>query len=365
MRVLYPLRYFPTLTETFVYREIDGLVDRGHEVVIASLGSREDGDLQGEPPRAAVLAVPRHPIRGRLRARGEGLRWLAKIRGDEEAARLSWLLSQVGPLDRVHAHFAGAAAEWARAIGLELGLPYSVMVHAVDLFRPRDTLDEVLGGAQVVLTVAEHHRLLLAGRGIESRLLRCGPDLAAWSVGPPPEGPLVALAVGRNVPKKGLDLLLQAWAQLQRPEARLHLVSDLADPGLPGVTVHGLLPPAGVRQVMAACNLAVLPCRRAPDGDMDGVPVSLMEALAAGRPAIGTRVSGLPELLDETCGWLLPPERVDLLVEALREAHDRPLERAVRGARGPRRLRDRGFTLEDQVDGLLRAWGLSVDERDG
>lgn len=360
MRVLYPLRYYPTLTETFVYREIDGLIDRGHEVVIASMGERQDGALQDEPPRSPVLRVPRHPLRGRLRAHGPGLRWLAGVRGAEEAARLAWLLETVGPVDRVHAHFAGAAAEWGRAIQLELGLPFSVMVHAVDLFRPRETMEEVLGAASVVLTVAEHHRALLRVRGVESRLLRCGPDLRAWRMEPPPAGPLVALAVARNVPKKGLDLLLQAWEQLDRPQARLHLVSDLADPGLPGVQVHGLLPPAGVRALLAGCNLGVLPCRRAPDGDMDGVPVSLMEALAAGRPVIGTEVSGLPELLDEACGWLLPPERVDRLVQALREAHDRPEERFRRGAAGPGRLRERGFTLDAQVDGLLRAWGTSA-----
>lgn len=359
MRVLYPLRYFPTLTETFVYREIDGLIDRGHEVVVASMGERQDGSLQAEPPRAPVLRVPRHPLRGRLRARGAGLSWLARVRGGEEAARLGWLLETLGPIDRVHAHFAGAAAEWGRAVHLELGVPTSVMVHAVDLFRPRATLDEVLGAASVVLTVAEHHRALLRERGIESRLLRCGPDLPTWRMAPPPGGPLVALAVARNVPKKGLDLLLQAWSQLDRPGARLHLISDLADPGLEGVRVHGLMPPAGVREVLAGCNLGVLPCRRAPDGDMDGVPVSLMEALAAGRPVIGTAVSGLPELVDESCGWLLPPERVDLLVEALRKAHDQPAERLRKGYSGPRRLTERGFTLEAQVEGLLRAWGSS------
>ena len=66
---------------------------------------------------------------------------------------------------------------------------------------------------------------------------------------------------------------------------------------------------------MAACNLFILPCRKASDGDMDGVPVALMEALASGRPVITTSVSGIPELVDEKVGWMVPPNRPDLLAE--------------------------------------------------
>jgi len=359
MRVLYLLRYFPTLTETFVYREIDALRELGVEVIIAALGRRSDGDLQGELPRAQVLRVPRHPIAGRLAAAGPGQRWLSQVRGRAEGARLAWLRQTLPPVDRLHAHFAGGAAEWARALALDLGIPWSVTVHAVDLFKPRPSLDLLLAEAHPVVTVARHHQALLAERGARSSLVRCGPDLARWDLGPPPDGPLHALAVGRNVPKKGLDLLLAAWSELDRPQARLTLVSDMADPGMPGVTVTGLLPPAGVREAMSRANTVVLPCRRAPDGDMDGVPVSLMEGLAASRPAISTTVSGIPELVDTSVGWLLPPEDPAALVDALRAAHDDPAERRRRGARGPARLAEEGFSAPVQARRLLAAWTAS------
>lgn len=360
MKVLYLLRYYPTLTETFVYREIDALLDQGVEVVVAALGRRADGALQAEPTRAPVLHVPDRPLAGRLSAPGPGQRWLATWRGTRDAARLPWLLRRVADVDRVHAHFAGGAAEWARAVALQTGRPFSVMVHAVDLFRPRPSLRQVLGAADVVLTVARHHQELLAAQGIDSRLLRCGPDLDRWASPAPPDGPLRAIAVGRNVPKKGLDLLVEAWRELDRPGATLDVVSDLPDPALPGLRVHGLQPPPRVRQLVAASNLVVLPCRRAPDGDMDGVPVSLMEGLAAGRAVLGTTVSGLPELVDEAVGWLIPPDDRPALVAALRQAHDAPQERTQRGARGPERLASRGFTLQAQVEGLLSAWRVTV-----
>ena len=89
---------------------------------------------------------------------------------------------------------------------------------------------------------------------------------------------------------------------------------------------------------------------------MDGVPVSLMEGLAAGRAVMSTRVSGVPELVDPEVGWLLPPEDTLALRQALREAHDRPEERLRRGTAGPARLAQRGFTVQEQARTLLRGW---------
>jgi glycosyltransferase involved in cell wall biosynthesis len=106
---------------------------------------------------------------------------------------------------------------------------------------------------------------------------------------------------------------------------------------------------------MASASVLVLPCRRATSGDMDGVPMVLMEAMALGRPVVTTRLSGIPELVDEAVGWLVPPEDPAALVQALREATNRD-ECARRGAHGPARLRERGFTLADQVEGVLSAW---------
>lgn len=357
MRVLYPLRYFPTLTETFVYRELDALVDLGIAPTIASLGRREDGALQDEAPAVPVWELPRRPLTGRLRAPGPGQRWLAEVQRDKDAARLPWLLARLGDVDRVHAHFAGEAAEWARAIHLETGLPYTVTVHAVDLFKPRPSFDRVLADAQAVVTVAAHHQDLLAARGHRAELVRCGPRLADWAgLPPPPDGPLRALFVGRDVDKKGLSDLLEAWERGMPDDARLVVVSDRADPGIRGVEVRGLLPPSAVREELARANLVVLPCRRAEDGDLDGVPVALMEALAARRPVVAGAVSGVPELVDEEVGWLVPPRRPDLLQEALLHAHGDSDERLRRGDSGPDRLRSRGFTVQAQATALAELW---------
>lgn len=358
MNVLYPLRYFPTLTETFIYNEIGRIqqLDPSVQIQIAALGTRDDGAVQSSLPAVPVLRVPRRPLTGRLRPATAGMQWLKEHQRPKDAARLPWLAQRIDEVEHVHAHFAGEAAEWARALWLDRGLPYTVMVHAVDLFRPRPSLGAVLRDAAEVLAVADFHVQRLADLGIAARRVRCGPDLA-WLDSPPLEarGPLRALFVGRDVPKKGLDTLLAAW-HAAPAGAQLDVISDHTGPTPPGVAVHGPQPASAVRDAIRQANVMVLPCRRAPDGDLDGVPVALMEALAAGRPVITTPVSGIPELVDEAVGWLVPPDDPVALAAALREAQD-PTERARRGAMGPARLRERGFTLTDQARGVKKSWG--------
>lgn len=362
MRVLYVLRYYPTLTETFVYNEIDAirLMYPQTAIEIAALGTRSDGATQDRLPSVPVHRVPRRPLVGRLQRSSAGLRWLRAHQRPKDAARLPWLAARLDGIDHIHVHFAGEAAEWAHALWLDRGIPYTVMVHAVDLFRPRPSLSAVLSGAHAVLTIAGHHVQRLSVLGITARLVRCGPSLEAFAApDPPAPGPLRGLFVGRNVPKKGLDTLLAAWAGAP-PGARLEVISTLSGPAPPGVTVLGPQPSSAVRAALWRSNVTILPCRQAPDGDLDGVPVVLMESLAAGRPVITTPISGIPELVDDGVGWLVPPGDAAALREALVAASD-PTVRAARGAAGPGQLRARGFTLRRQAAGVHHSWHAVAD----
>lgn len=362
MRVLYLLRYYPCLTESFVREELRAIAARPDiDPVVVSMGTRPDAELlpASAHPEVPVWELPRRPVERYLPGRrpSAGERFLREHQRRQDAARLPWLRARVSraqpAVDRIHVHFAGEAAELAHALWLDLGVPYTVMVHAVDLFKPRPSLESVLGAAETVLTVCDHHRAVLDRSGIRARVLRCGPKLTDWAgLPPPPGGPLRALFVGRNVPKKGLDTLLSAWPPGD-PDARLLVVSGGVSPVPPGVRIQSPGPPDAVRAAMAWANLVVLPCRIAPDGDRDGVPLVLMEAIAAGRPVLSTPVAGIPELVEPPVGWLCAPDRP----RALRDLLDGAVQSA-REARspGPAWLQARGFTLAAQVDGLCRTW---------
>ncbi len=357
MRVLYLLRYYPTLTETFVAQEIRVVASRGIEVEIASLGARSDGALQDMAPDVPTHELPRRPLGWQLRKKTAGSRWLADQQRPRDAARLPALAKLAAGFDRIHVHFAGEAAEMAHALHMDLGLPYTVMVHAQDLFKSRPSLARVLGAAEQVLTISKHNQATLEAMSILSTVVRCGPDLNRLRPAPMPMHPLHALFIGRDVPKKGLDTLLEAWAGLDRAGARLSLVTDATLRAPPaGVKLLGLQPPSQIPGLLTDCHLLVLPCRRAPDGDMDGIPLVLMEALAMGRPVLTTPISGIPELVDSAVGWLVPSDDVSSLRRVLCAIFDDLDVTGRKGEGGPHRLRQRGYHLEAQVDGVVAAW---------
>jgi len=132
------------------------------------------------------------------------------------------------------------------------------------------------------------------------------------------------------VPKKGFGDLLTALARLSADGVawRAHLVGggplldDLQDQkarlGLDDLEITGALQQVEIRHLLDQADVFVLPCIPAPDGDVDGIPVSLMEAMAAGCPVISTRVSGIPELLKNgDAGLLVEPDSPTELAAAL------------------------------------------------
>jgi len=369
--VLYVLRYFPTLTETFVYREIAELTRRGVEIQIVAIGTRADGVLQDELPPVPVLRPPRglstwRAVRAAARALGRPVgrrewRWLRVRFSAKVAVRVLWLAQEAERLGvtRIHAHFAGEAAEWARSVAVLLDLPFGVTVHATDLFRPRPSLPRIVREANPLVAIAEHHRALIADRyGVQATVVRCGVEparYAALRTPRPSAGPLRVVCVARYAAKKGVDALVHAVERLP-VNATLRLVSDAPRHLASNRTTVGPLPPSEIPAVLWEADVFALPCRVAADGDRDGIPVALMEAMAAGLPVITSAISGIGELVDDEVGWLVPPNDDEALSAALLEAAASDSGRARRGQAGRARVSARGFTIAAQVDGLQAAW---------
>ena len=354
MRVAYLVSRFPTVSETFVLRELDAVA--ADPRIDAELHALFPPPCEAVVHPAALAWVPRlhrpTPVSGvralawwLVRHPRRTLSTLAIVTAGyarvprvlpRALATVALACAHARGLraDHVHAHFASYPALAAWVAWRLTGTPYSFTAHAHDLFIHQAMLARKAADAAFVVAISEFNRRFLrehAGTGPAVHVVHCGVEPERFPFrerrpGSPPR--LVCVATLKA--QKGQAVLLRALAAL--PAARLDLVGDGPDRARLeaeavrlGVTervrFHGSLPEAGVAEVLAAADVFVLPSVIAPDGDMEGIPVALMEALASGVPAVATRQSGVPELVrDGETGFLAEPGDADSLREAIARA---------------------------------------------
>jgi glycosyltransferase involved in cell wall biosynthesis len=256
-----------------------------------------------------------------------------------------------------HAHFATGANVAAMVLGRLTGMPFSFTTHAVDLYARPVLLCETLAAARFGVTSTAYNQGFLRERcgaaGAKVALVRACVDPGEFArVVSEPHAPPVVLAVGRYIEKKGLADLVAASATLagQGIDCRTVIVGDgperpalaaaIATAGLgTRVELHPPVTQDTLRGLYARADIVALPCVVAADGDRDGIPVSLIEALAVGLPVVSTTVSGIPELVTPDVGLLVPPHDPPALAEALAALLTDPARRARLGAAGPARVR--------------------------
>lgn len=366
-RIAYIMKRYPRLSETFILTEIATMEELGAELALFSL-------LQPEPPPhhplVASIRAPLHHLppdrRAKIRALGAAhaaCAARAPLRYAHALGRLAYSAAQSrAPLgvvkqflragfvadrckrqgiDLIHAHFANAPAAVAWFAATMSGIPYSFTTHAKDLYltSPR-VLRRRIRGAQFVTTCTrynvEHLRTITPQRDhAKLRLVYHGIDLARFSVraaarAPKPE-PLI-LSVGRLVPKKGFDDLIAACAILRdggipfrceivgEGPLRDEMEQDIARRGLAGqVHLKGAMTHADLIAFYREADIFALAPRIVADGDRDGIPNVIAEAMAIGVPVVSTAVSGIPELVQNSVtGMLVPPQSPDALAAALR-----------------------------------------------
>ena len=398
MRILYVLTQYPKLSETFVLQEIALLREMGHDVWACSF--REPRASESEvigrsgfwiaprrvAPRSFKLALNalRHagiPAAGQANgARGSRReRLLERLAFGALGPWVGSVAAEMGA-EYIHAHFGAAAATAAWAAARDLGVPFGFTAHAQEIFRKANPwLREKTLAAALPLTISQFHRRFLIERlgpavGGRFEVVRCGVDLSQFTLREVAPAHDIS-SVGRLVEKKGFDLLLRALACLPEPRPSCRIVGDgplradleqeirrrgLAD----SVQLLGSLPHGGVREVVERSRLFVLPCRVAADGDQDGLPVVLMEALALGKAVVTTPVAAIPELVeDQQTGLLAPVDSPHDLAAAITRLRDDPaLARRLADA-GRKRVvecydvRKNTAALADLIHALVRAQG--------
>ncbi|HEY7690261.1 MAG TPA: glycosyltransferase, partial [Dongiaceae bacterium] len=398
--ILIILKGYPRLSESFIAQEIRALELRGLPLRLASL--RRPTDKAVHPVhreiRAPVSYLPeylyREPLRvlrawWRLRRhpryRDARQAWLNDLRRDFTPNRgrrfgQALVLAAELPDDvgHLHAHFLHTPASVTRYASILTGLPWSCSAHAKDIWTTPDwEKREKLADAAWVATctaVGREHLHSLAPAGKPVILAYHGLDLARFTRierpasaadGNPLRPPVAILSVGRAVPKKGYGDLLQALAALPAG-LNWRLVHIGGGPLLPELKqqadrfgLAGRIAWQGAQaqeQVLTqyrAADIFVLASRIAGDGDRDGLPNVLMEAQSQGVAVLATRVSGIPELIDDgATGVLVEPDDSRALTRGLETLIREPALRQRLGEAGRRRI-EAQFDMERGIDLLL------------
>jgi glycosyltransferase involved in cell wall biosynthesis len=397
--ILFILKGYPRLSETFIAQEIRALEQRGIKLRIVSL--RFPTDKHVHPVHREIAAPvaylpeylyqePLRVLRGWWQARrlpgyaAAFRQWIADLKRDFTTNRgrrfgqACVLAAELGERaawpKRLHAHFIHTPASVAYYTHLMTGIPWSTSAHAKDIWTtPEWEKREKLASMDWLVTCTETgHRVLaaLAPRPEKASLVYHGLDFTRFAEPPArttnTSGLITLLSVGRLVPKKGYAGLIEAlgrlpkdldWRfrhigggplkdELQAAAQKLGIAERIA--------WLGAKPQETVLAEYRGANLFILNSRIAEDGDRDGLPNVLMEAQSQRLPVIATNLAGIPELvIDGETGALVPPDDAPALAAAIERLMRDPTLRARMAAAGYARVRGQ-FSMERGIADLER-----------
>lgn len=395
LRVAYVLSEYPNLTQTFVEREVHAVRAAGVHVEPMSLrmSALDATGVIFPTLSGGIAALTRAVRRNRaavwhlLRACVSGSRpWNLRPRVVNVVILFKSIeLAEVArrrKITHIHGHFiwGGGTAAWM--IAKLLDIPFSVTVHAFDIYDQRvgdNLLTRKLDDAAFIVSVSAFNVAELVRRksewGRKSHVVRCGIDVS--QITPRPyrrsrtivseartETRLKVVCVGRLTEKKGIRFLLSAVHRLSTQHSfDVVIIGDGEDAAVLRdfaralgvshcVQFRGSQSNADVLAELANADIFALPCVVTQSGDRDGIPVVLMEAMAAGLPVVSTSVSGIPELIsDNHNGVLVRPRDAGDLAHALERLADSEALRARLGEQGRRTIVER-FNIRDSATSL-------------
>lgn len=380
MRLAYLCNLYPAVSHSFVRREIEGVERAGHVVHRFTLrpppadlrdpadrreAEQTEAILQQGLARlllAALILSASHPAKtlsalaAAWRLSAPGLN--SKFRHIAYWLEAAWLVRRLKELEveHLHAHFGtnpAAVAAIGRAWG---GVEFSFTVHGPNEFDSplQLSLPQKIAAAKLVAGISNYGRSQLMRWGAPAYwpkiiVARCGlgPDFLDRPIKAIRSGSKDLVCIARLSPAKGLPLLIEACARLRDlgerftltvvgdGELRKSLEEQIHREKLEDcVHLVGIRTSAEIRDHLETARAFVLP------SFAEGLPVVIMEALALARPVVTTAITGIPELVDAECGWLIPPGSVTALVDAMVEVLNAPEgELNSRGKVGQERVR--------------------------
>lgn len=360
---------FPQLTETFILREMSSLPQDEWDVELFPLIIQDEGIIHDEASvwsqRAhapswssiiganfkLVLSRPLLYIQSFLRTIiGNFASPKFLIRSIYLFPKVVWMAEQMRKINvkHIHAHFATHPAFAAWLINQITGISYSVTVHAHDIFVNKTMLRQKIENACKVVAISEFNRRYLddfLGGDVKEKtsVIRCGIEPEKYSLKNREDGvalrnPLKILCIGSLQPYKGISYLIDACAILRdkgvnfrcqvigKGELQSELQNRIAKKGLGEFVI--LLGPRKqdeVAKLLSEADCYVQPSVITNTGKMEGIPVAIMEAMAAGLPVIASNLSGIPELVKhQQTGLLVAPADSEALADAILKIGEAP-----------------------------------------
>lgn len=376
MKIAFIAHVFPRLHNTFILNEVVELIKLGHDVRIYSIKRAPEHVLNNDVQRFSLLQRTHYFEEFPLDS-DEGVRAFDAYRQyfKEKIYFFRGVARHIAEenFDMLHGIFGNRPAEAAMILSELSGVPFSFEAHAFDLFVDFPFSQQKFAAAEFIQTESQYNR-----------------DYLIHSLGAPPEKvKVVHLAPNRDMldevkekredtlvvsacrlhPIKGLQFALQAIAALlpEFPnlkyviagdgEAGLELLGEARRLGLLDiVTFAGDMSNEDVARLIGRAAVFVLPCVISEDGDRDGTPTALAEAMYLGTPVVSSRISGIPELVDDRVnGILTEAGNVPQLIDALRTVLADKALRARMGSKGRDKIA-REFDIRKSCNELLNLW---------
>lgn len=395
-KVGYVVKRYPRHSETFIVNEILAHEARGCSLEIFSLRPTIDTHFQD------LLALVKSPVNylvGNDTIKGIEF-WalvnqvsqtipdiwekLSCAKGEEHrdvyqalALALEIKIKKIGHL---HAHFASSATSVARMAAYFTGISYSFTAHAKDIFHESvvaEDLKRKIGQAKTVVTISSFHVQYLQDQfqapSDKLRLVYNGMDLNRFMYRKPSENSRTIIAVGRLVEKKGFDVLIDACKELRNRavdfrcqiigsgpmDVSLQARIDAADLGS-HVQLLGPRPQGELIGLLRKATVMAAPCIVGEDGNQDGLPTVLLEAMALGIPCIATDVTGIPEaIISGVTGIIVEQNNAMELSQALEMIlNDEQLQRTI--SQQARNLIEERFNIETNTVAIREIFERNV-----
>lgn len=250
-----------------------------------------------------------------------------------QAGYIALQVLETESIRHLHAHFCHGATTITMLASRMCGVPFSFTAHAKDIYQqdlnPGDLLPRKLKRARFAVTCTganKTHLDRLRAPDTPLHAIYHGLDLSLFvpsASQPEPQSAPLILSVGRMVEKKGFTYLVEAcrilrdqgWqfqcrivggidkytAQIKRRIEELNLADT--------VTLHHAVTQEELKEIYARSTLFALPCQVIENGDRDGIPNVLVEAMAMQMPVVSTNISGIPELIEDHINGLLIPQK--------------------------------------------------------